>query len=345
MKIQIIALVMISSLNFFQPSFAMEETEDIVEENCPLAKLPTESILHILKFSIEPNSDALDGLDIFGAIDKIKYIVPLKNILLTCKSFYSFKPELIKQIRRMLVQKFASEYLQFSKEELNQLFIKGFDDNENFNEKREIDAAKLIIAGADADLIINRNVSMSMLHHIVCYGTYVKLIPVLLLSGADINFRTNSNSTPLICAVNYNHENIMKILIENGADINAQSANGNTALMHAARHGLISSLRLLLENHANPNIQNLEGETALVFASTKGLLAVVEMLLEYKADPKVQNCTENTPFSLTLRYPNREQIIKLLMTYDNSIDLEKIDCWRSKYSYKQLKELMDSIKK
>lgn len=338
MRTKILVLGILTTFSLFKLSLGMEKSAEIPEDNPLLIDLPVELKLYI--FQVDPKE--LEGLDIFESIDAIKRILPLKTILLICKDFYSLKPALNKEIRRSLVQKFAFNYLGLNKDKLNELLRKSFEINENYSKEHEIDIAKLILVGADPNLIINTNSETGIFHHIAYKNNYTKLIPLLLLCGANINARSNSNTTPLIAACGNKAENIVKIFLENGAEVNAQASLGGTALIIASKFGLKSIVQLLLNWNADTNVKDLEKETALVFASTRGFIDIVELLLKFGADSKIPNYCGETAFSLTLRYRDREEIIKMLMAHDTSIDLDKINYWQSKYFREDLKKLQNS---
>lgn len=59
----------------------------------------------------------------------------------------------------------------------------------------------------------------------------------LLNFGADVNARSNNNSTALMFASRNNYLDIVKLLVKNGADINAKNDKGSTAISIANAYG------------------------------------------------------------------------------------------------------------
>jgi ankyrin repeat protein len=74
----------------------------------------------------------------------------------------------------------------------------------------------------------------------------VEYIKELLDKGADINFKTADNWTPLIYAIYHNNYNATEYLIKAGADLNVKTKLGDTALIFAADNGQIEIIELLI---------------------------------------------------------------------------------------------------
>jgi ankyrin repeat protein len=72
-----------------------------------------------------------------------------------------------------------------------------------------------------------------------------------------INFKTDDNLTPLLCAIHHNRFNILKKLIDFGANVNYADDNGFTPLMGAATENNLTYLQLLIDNGAKWNKKDL----------------------------------------------------------------------------------------
>lgn len=77
----------------------------------------------------------------------------------------------------------------------------------------------------------SRNIE-KLLDYAICREKIVKRL--LAAPGVDVNILDSSRYTPLILAVESNHENIVKLLLEvPGIKVNARNSSGQTALMQA----------------------------------------------------------------------------------------------------------------
>lgn len=56
-------------------------------------------------------------------------------------------------------------------------------------------------------------------------------------NGADIEIKSNDDTSPLIIASCYDQLETVKLLMERSADINAKIEDGNTALSYAKEYG------------------------------------------------------------------------------------------------------------
>ena len=78
----------------------------------------------------------------------------------------------------------------------------------------------------------------------------VKIAPLLLGYGGNVNFRNKPYHMSLLCnAVNRQHKNMVKILLDHGADVNAETALGASALHYAVDNGNIGIMKLLLQKN------------------------------------------------------------------------------------------------
>ncbi len=96
---------------------------------------------------------------------------------------------------------------------------------------------------------------------------------MLLKKGADVNRYDRWGWTPLLWAVYYKHNRIVRLLLENGADPNIATKGeygsiktGSTPLIIAAYYGYATTVRELLEKGAQTGRANDYGYTALHYA-------------------------------------------------------------------------------
>lgn len=149
----------------------------------------------------------------------------------------------------------------------------------------------------------------------------VKVMEILIKSGADLEETSACGQHCIHLAANYIKEKALQLLIDKGCEVDATDAAGNTALHWSCRRGvnllvkplltagadleaknkagatpLIESARglvfctaNLLKTGANVNAQDHAGNTALHYASDMQQIETVTCLLEAGADPTIRN--------------------------------------------------------
>lgn len=132
----------------------------------------------------------------------------------------------------------------------------------------------LLAAGADPNA--RDRIGRTPLHYAVKMREGVKIVPVLIRAGADINLRTadSQSVTPLFSAVDNFIEDknrasaayVIRTLVHYGSDINASDAQGKTVLAHAAFNNQPDLIQLLMELGADPTRPLLDGRTPLDYA-------------------------------------------------------------------------------
>ena len=101
----------------------------------------------------------------------------------------------------------------------------------------------------------------------------------LLELGTDVNLQdTEYGATALMWAAGYGHTEIVELLIVSGADLDLKSQFGYTALMMAANGGYTNIVELLINAGAEVNVQNVYGDTALMLAAGWCHTEIVELL-------------------------------------------------------------------
>lgn len=110
-------------------------------------------------------------------------------------------------------------------------------------------------------------------------------------------------STPLHHAAKGGREDMVTFLLGKGADANVQDYDGWTPLMTALRYGQEGVVRLLLEHVGEGiNLANHDGETALHFvAGSSGCEGMVDLLLSKGADATVEDSGGLTPLLCVVR--------------------------------------------
>uniref|UniRef100_A0A8H7K8A9 Nucleoside phosphorylase domain-containing protein n=1 Tax=Bionectria ochroleuca TaxID=29856 RepID=A0A8H7K8A9_BIOOC len=154
------------------------------------------------------------------------------------------------------------------------------------------------------------------------HGT-AAVVETLVNHGANINGENidgvntgvNGGWTPLLLALNKNHEALARLLVDSGADINVTtSISGWTPLLLALHNGYKALSILLIEGGANIKSTTSHGWTPLLLASKVGSLAIIDLLVNLGADINLPNQYGWTPISLAAEnghQPAAELLIKL----------------------------------
>ncbi|RMB92572.1 hypothetical protein DUI87_31026 [Hirundo rustica rustica] len=113
------------------------------------------------------------------------------------------------------------------------------------------------------------------------YTPNVKVSRLLILAGANVNYRTEVlNNAPVLCVQSHlGHEEVVTLLLEFGAAIDGTSENGMTALSYAAAAGHTNIVSLLCRKGAKADLADKKGQCALVHSALRGHCGILEFLL------------------------------------------------------------------
>ncbi|KAI4871758.1 hypothetical protein NFI96_026859 [Prochilodus magdalenae] len=103
-----------------------------------------------------------------------------------------------------------------------------------------------------------------------------------------INAKNYDNETPLHCAAQYGHSEVVRLLLEELTDPTMRNNRFETPLDLAALYGRLEVVKLLLCAHPNLLSCNMRKHTPLHLASRNGHLSVVEVLLTAGMDINYQ---------------------------------------------------------
>ncbi|KFQ37815.1 Protein TANC1 [Mesitornis unicolor] len=113
------------------------------------------------------------------------------------------------------------------------------------------------------------------------YTPNVKVSRLLILAGANVNYRTEVlNNAPVLCVQSHlGHEEVVTLLLEFGAAVDGASESGMTALSYAAAAGHTSIVSLLCKRGAKADCVDKKGQCALVHSALRGHRDILEYLL------------------------------------------------------------------
>ncbi|XP_073730984.1 ankyrin repeat and SAM domain-containing protein 1A isoform X3 [Misgurnus anguillicaudatus] len=136
-----------------------------------------------------------------------------------------------------------------------------------------------------------------------------------------INAKNNDNETPLHCAAQYGHTQVVQLLLEELTDPTMRNNKFETPLDLAALYGRLDVVKLLICAHPNLLSCNTKKHTPLHLASRNGHLSVVEVLLAAGVDINYQTDKGSALHEAAL-YGKTEVVQKLL---NAGIDVNIVD--------------------
>ena len=128
---------------------------------------------------------------------------------------------------------------------------------------------------------------------------HLALVKLLLKFGADVNKPCSGSDMTALAFMNEAFEinSLMELLLDSGADVNVRYGSDSTPLIHASLHSYFTKVKLLLKYGADVNMTGDKGRTPLMAACgrrSKGVDDVVELLLERGADVNAMDSAGNT---------------------------------------------------
>jgi ankyrin repeat protein len=122
----------------------------------------------------------------------------------------------------------------------------------------------------------------------LCYASEtgdLEIVKLLVDHGANVNWATQYDGSPLMIAARYSHTPIMKLLLENGASLCHVSSPKDTILGTAVARATIEAINLLLEAGADLEFKTGFAQISpLSVAAERGRKDVVNLLLSKGAE-------------------------------------------------------------
>ena len=188
--------------------------------------------------------------------------------------------------------------------------------------------AKILLkAGAeiDAPLSMEHNgtsVDGCTALYIAAYLGHLPSCKVLLNGGASLETANDLGYTPLMAAIQADHDEVIDFLLKSGANVNPEivvrpeysTLGGLSPLNVAAQKGNVAVVKKLIKREVDVNRRSGNGWTSLKSAAQKGSFDIVKALLDAGADP---NIADDTNYTALMNAVNgeHESIVKILLKF------------------------------
>jgi ankyrin repeat protein len=196
----------------------------------------------------------------------------------------------------------------------------------------------LASAGADP---YNRNFKNYTPLHAACTNGHLEVCRFLLNDNSvDVNARAKDGSTPLYCAYEKFHRDVIKFLIENGgqsdmisrlhmyslmgnlaktveclmrgSDVNARDGNGRTPMHVACFMGFPDVVEELAKCGAYLNVKDTAEMTPFLYACKNGNILAASVLLDREADYKIRQKDGKTGLHLAAMFGHLDMVEAML---------------------------------
>lgn len=145
---------------------------------------------------------------------------------------------------------------------------------------------------------------------------------VLASSGASLEAANDLGYTPLMAAIEGDHEDVIDFFLKSGANVNPEVINemeveglgGAFPLYTATRKENLAVVKQLLKRGADVNRSAPNGWTSLKSAAQQGNFEIVKVLLDAGADPNIADDTNYTPLMNAVS-GEHEDIVKILLKF------------------------------
>lgn len=173
-------------------------------------------------------------------------------------------------------------------------------------------ASRMIAAGADVNAAYDEYENRSFLD--ACYSGNLDMVKMLVEAGADVNLPDGSGVVPLVRVIVSMHDTdaMLNYLLESGAAVDGKDGSMSSPLHVAVSENDIKITEQLLESGANPDIVDDEGKNALFGAVENSNEKMILLLLSHGADINHEDDDGYTPLSLSCAKGN-ENLCKLLL--------------------------------
>ncbi|MBK9684943.1 MAG: ankyrin repeat domain-containing protein [Betaproteobacteria bacterium] len=146
---------------------------------------------------------------------------------------------------------------------------------------------------------------------------------VLASSGASLEAANDLGYTPLMAAIEGDHEDVIDFFLKSGANVNpeviatmeVEGLGGAFPLYTATRKENLAVIKKLLKRGADANRSAPNGWTPLKSGAQQGGFEIVKVLLDAGADPNIADDTNYTPLMNAVS-GEHEDIVKILLKFN-----------------------------
>lgn len=164
-----------------------------------------------------------------------------------------------------------------------------------------------------------------------CEKRYVDLVSELIDRGANVNYHTNDDRTPLYFACLGQNANIVRMImskLEDTSEINLkESINETTPLFIACQKGDLVIFNLLtneLEEGEDLNYQDKQGRTLLYIACESENMEIIKSLLtEFNINSNIPDNEGKYPLQYAIEKKNLEIVESIVNCSHNYIDINE----------------------
>jgi len=146
---------------------------------------------------------------------------------------------------------------------------------------------------------------------------YPELCQLLLQNGLSVEGSNVINDSPLNCAINKGHHQVVEVLCLNKPDFNRMLPDGGTALYSAVKKNNIHMVTLLCKQGSdviNIDCICINQYTPLCRAAMSGYIEIAETLISYGANVKYKTHNQTSPLYLAASGAHVD-IMKLLISH------------------------------
>lgn len=161
----------------------------------------------------------------------------------------------------------------------------------------DLKAFELLLA-CGADPVFKGQCNITPLHCASQEG-HVDIVKVLLTYKDAVHCTSDNKATPLHYAAQEGHTTIAELLLVHGAKHDALDQWGHMPLHRAAKFGHANTSSILLEHGASPNARANNKYTALHCAAENGHLDVINCLFRHSAQHSIRDNLGYTPLHWT----------------------------------------------